>query len=271
MWRPLITRTYDTADESNTRKMTLRKFDFAGRATFESYPQRNIAAITDPLSGTTTSYDALGRAQQKLSDSEIGTLSSTYAYPAYTPGDPGPKKTTTDPRANQSSSYFQAFDEPREDAPLKISAPESVTVNFARDVFGKATSITRSGGGASAARSYVYDSFERLCKLIEPEIGATIQAYDNANNVIWRATGVALLGTSTCDQSSVPTERQTSFTYDTRNRLKATTFGDASPGIQRTYTPDGLMESITTPSAAWSYTYNNRRLLTRESVRITTP
>lgn len=48
-------------------------------------------------------------------------------------------------------------------------------MSIPRDLFGKPSSITRSGGGASATRSYVYDPYQRLCKTIEPESGATIQ------------------------------------------------------------------------------------------------
>ena len=52
-----------------------------------------------------------------------------------------------------------------------------------------------------------------------------------------------------------------------RGRLKATTFGDDSPRIDRTYTPDGLLERLSTGGAfatTWRYGYNNRRLLTTE-------
>jgi hypothetical protein len=36
-------------------------------------------------------------------------------------------------------------------------------------------------------------------KTIEPESGATVQAYDAANNVAWRASGLSLPSTSSCD------------------------------------------------------------------------
>lgn len=54
--------------------------------------------------------------------------------------------------------------------------------------------------------------------------------------------------------------------YDTLNRLTSTTFGDASPAITRTYTPDGLPLTLTSNGAAWTYSYNKRRLNTRESL-----
>ncbi len=268
-WRPLLTRPYDTASESSTARLTLRKFDFAGHTTFESYPQRSVAAVTDTPVGTTTVYDALGRATQKYSDSELGILTTAYNYL------PNFQKQVVDPRGNASTTSYQAFDEPSEKAPLNITAPEGVTVAIARDIFGKAQSITRSGtylgGPISATRSYVYDGYERLCKTIEPEVGATIQDYDAANNVLWRATGLGLTSTASCDTANAPASSKTTFTYDARNRLKNSIFADGSPSIMRTYTADGLPETVNSGGSAWTYTYNNRRLLKTESVTISAP
>lgn len=143
--------------------------------------------------------------------------------------------------------------------------PENVLLTIARDIFDKPTSITRSGGNKSATRSYVYDLNERLCKTIEPETGATVQDYDAANNVLWRATGLSLPASS-CDTASVPSAKKMTFTYDAMNRLKATTFGDASPGISRTYTADGLPGTIVSSGSTWTNTYNKRRLNEKESL-----
>ncbi len=264
LWRPLLTRTYDAASEATTARMVRRDFEFTGRATFESYPQRSIASVTSAVVGTTSSYDALGRLQQKQASSELGTLTTSYDYL----GDF--QKRMTDARRNLTTTSYQAFDEPSEGAPTSISAPEGVTVAILRDVFGKAKSITRSGPGASATRSYVYDDFERLCKTIEPEVGATIQDYDGANNVSWRAIA-ATLTSPACDRSSVTATSKTSFIYDPRNRLLTSTFGDGSPSIVRTYHGDGLPDTITSADSTWTYSYNKRRLLTKEKVVIGVP
>ena len=177
------------------------------------------------------------------------------------------QRRTTNARGYATTAAFQAFDTPSEDAPATIWAPESVTVSINRDTLGKPAAITRSGGGKSVTRSYVYDGYERLCKTIEPESGATVQAYDGAGNVQWRASGQGLPGGS-CDQGSVPAGSKVSFGYDARDRLVATSYGDGSPGVTRSYWPDGLLQQITTqhPSnpIGWNYSYNNRRLLTRE-------
>jgi hypothetical protein len=273
LWRPVLTRTYDTAAEAATRRVTLRKFDFKGRSLFESFPNRDIASINTVVNGTSKAYDALGRLTTAQTNSELPgaltILTSTNSYLA------GFQKQMKDPRGNTTTTSYQAFDEPSEDRPIKITAPEGVTVDFVRDVFGKAKSITRAGtyngGTVSATRSYVYDGNERLCKTIEPEIGATIMDYDAANNVTWRATGVALTGTTTCDQASVPAARRVSFTYDARNRLTNTSYADGSPAIARTYTPDGLPETLKSGNSDWTYSYNKRRLLTSESLKVVTP
>jgi YD repeat-containing protein len=269
LWRPVLTRTYDAtsvATEASTARMVRRNFEFTGRTVFESYPQRSIAAVTTAVDGTTSSYDAIGRMTLKQASSELATAPTTsYLYLASF------QKQMTDPRGNSTTTSYQAFDEPSEGAPTSITAPEGVTVTIVRDVFGKASSITRADTSVSAIRRYVYDGFERLCKTIEPEVGATIQDYDAANNVSWRATSAALTSATSCDQASVAVASKTTFTYDARNRLKTSQFGDGSPLIARTYHGDGLLATVTSADSTWTYSHNKRRLLTQESLAIRAP
>jgi RHS repeat-associated protein len=170
------------------------------------------------------------------------------------------------PRGYATTSWFQVFDEPSEEHVVQIQAPEGVSVAIARDLFGKPASISRSGAGASATRSYVYDANQRLCKTIEPETGATIQAYDGTGNLTWRAGGLAPGGLTDCDLGSAPEARKVNFAYDARDRLIYTTYGDGSPGVGRAYTPDGLLASIGSGSFVWSLTYNARRLQSAEAL-----
>ena len=132
-------------------------------------------------------------------------------------------------------------------------------MSIARDVFGKPKAITGSGGGKSATRSYVYDQYDRLCKTIEPETNATVQDYDLANNVAWRASGLVLPSTISCDTGSVPLAKKITFGYDLVNQLESTTYGDASPNIARTYWADGLPKTVSSGGTVWTYTYNPRR------------
>ncbi len=263
-WRKRLTTTYDALDRANTERAQRYDYDPYNRTTFASYSARSIATIATAAPGCTTSYDALGRSIQTACDSEFGTLTTTTQYLA------GFQRRVTDPRGNSTTTSYQVFDEPGEAAIASIGAPAGVSVAINRDVFGKPLSITRSGtyGGAavSATRSYVYDANQQLCKTVEPEIGATIQALDGANNVAWRAPGVNLTSTSSCDLASVPAASVISFSYDARNRVIGTGFGDGSPSIGRSYTPDGLPLTTVSNGSTWTYGYNNRRLLVSESL-----
>jgi len=255
--RPVYTEQYDSANPSTTTRIVKRSYDFNGHATYESYSKRGYAQLGD---GVSTSYDALGRITGTIASSEMGNLYTSRSY------DSGFTTTVTDARNNRSTYGYQAFDEPSENVITSIAMPEAVSVSILRDVFGKPMSITRAGNEAAVTRRYVYDSKERLCKTIEPETGASFQEYDAADNILWRASGTDLSTVLSCNSSTVGASRKISYSYDARNRLKTTTFGDASPAIDRTYTPDGLLATTTSKNSKWTYTYNKRRLLERESL-----
>jgi RHS repeat-associated protein len=261
-WRKRLTLAYDTNNPGATQRMQSFAYDPYNRTTFASYPARYISSIADSVPGTTTSYDALGRVVQATAESELGPLSTISQYLD------GFQKRVTNARGFASTTAYQVFDEPDESAIVSIAAPEGLSVRISRDVFGKPLGITRSGtfagGVVSATRSYVYDGNQLLCKTVEPETGATIQQLDAANNVSWRATGLSLPSLSSCDASSVLSSKIVAHTYDTRNRLTGTGFGDGSPAIGRAYTPDGLPASIVSNGSTWLYGYDSRRLLTQE-------
>jgi RHS repeat-associated protein len=266
-WRKLLTNTYDAGNVGGTQRMQVFSYDPYNRTTFAAYPARAIGSISSSTPGATTAYDALGRPTQTLAASELGTLTTSVQYLG------GFQKQVTDPRGNVTTTAYQAFDEPSESALVAASAPEGLSVAISRDVFGKPMAVTRggsyAGAGVSATRSYVYDANQLLCKTIEPEVGATIQSLDPANNVSWRAIGLALTGTTTCDTASVPATKIIGYTYDLRNRLTGTGFSDGSPSIGRAYTADGLPAAVTTSDGStWTYGYNNRRLISREQLQV---
>lgn len=257
--RPVYTETLDLSTPSTTSRIVKRNYDHDGRVIYTAYPKRTSGEIGDAVY---QEYDGLGRPTVTSTISELGTIFSGYNY------ETGFKSNFTDGRGNGTKYSYQVFDVPSEEAISSFTAPEGVNVAIVRDIFGKPRSITRSGNGKSATRSYVYDGFELLCKTIEPETGSTVQTYDAANNLAWRATGLALPSTTTCDttSSAVTAATKVTFGYDTLNRLTSTTFGDGSPAITRTYTPDGLPQTLTSNGSVWTYSYNKRRLNTRESL-----
>ncbi|HEY2560160.1 MAG TPA: RHS repeat-associated core domain-containing protein [Caldimonas sp.] len=263
-WRKRLTLTYDANNPAATQRMQSFAYDPYNRTTFASYPARSIGSIADTVPGTTTAYEPLGRAGLIVADSELGPLTTRFAYLDHF------QTRVTNPRGFLTTTSYQVFDEPDESSILSIVAPEGLTVNFSRDLFGTPLSVTRSGAYAgtpvSATRSYVYDANHLLCKTVEPEVGATIQQLDAANNVSWRATGQSFTSLSTCDAASVRGTKIVAYTYDARNRLTGTGFGDRSPSIGRAYTDDGLPASIVSNGSTWLYSYDAARLLRQESL-----
>ncbi len=255
-WRPLMTRIFDTTLEASTRKVVVKGYDASGQLGFESYPQRDAGSVGITSPGKRMSYDALGRLLRTDADSELGVITSSQLYLD------GFQIQFTNPRGKISTQSHWALDKP-EDALLgSLSLPEGVTVSIGRDAFGKPMAISRGG----VTRRYVYDAGQRLCKTVEPEINATIQDYDAAGNVAWRAPGQTLTGTNGCDTAAVAGTTKISYGYDAMNRLSSTSYGDGSPGITRTYWPDGMLKTVDSNGSSWSYGYNSLRLLNTETL-----
>ena len=267
LWRVRLEHRFDAADVGATSSFVETRYDADNRKAFESYPSRGFAWVNQQvLPGKATRYDGLDRVVQQRADSELGPLITTTDYLG------GFQRRVTNPRGHATQFGFQAFDSPSEDHIAQIWAPEGVSVAIPRDVWGKPTAITRSGPYAGATQSvtrrYSYDVFQRLCKTVEPESGSTVQQYDAAGNVAWRASGQNLPGPG-CDQDAVAPNQRINFGYDARDRLNLTSHGDGSSVITRNHTADGLLSDITASrlgvnTIGWIYGYNNRRLLTSE-------
>jgi YD repeat-containing protein len=172
-WRPLVVREYDVANVAGTERFSRWAYDAQGRTTFAAYPATASAATT----GTWTEYDALGRPAAVSQDSELGLLTTQYAYlTAF-------KTRATNPRGNATTTSFQAWDAPVTDYPTLVAMPEGAYTHITRDDFGKPTRIRRSNsssptGGTGINRDYAYNTFQQLCRVTEPETGATLMGYD---------------------------------------------------------------------------------------------
>jgi RHS repeat-associated protein len=266
LWRVRLEQRFDNADHS-TSSMVESRYDHEGKKTFQSYPKLFITPVDTVSDGSHWTYDALDRETQKRQTSELGDLRTVTEYL------PGFQRRVTNPRGRASTFAFQAFDSPSEEHISAMWAPHSVWLSIPRDIYGKPSSITRGGSFQGQAqqltRSYVYDAHQRLCKTLEPESGATVQGYDLAGNVAWRASGQALPATACEAPSAVADAAKISFGYDARDRLLSTSYGDGSQNIARSYTPDGLLAHTATSGGGrntitWNYGYNSRRLLTSE-------
>jgi RHS repeat-associated protein len=120
-------------------------------------------------------------------------------------------------------------------------------------------------------RHYVYNANQELCKVIEPETGATIMSYDAAGNLAWSASGLNLPNTTSCDDTDATVAgRKVIRSYDQRNRVDSMSFPDNRGNTTYDYTPDGLLETIVatdgTNTVTTTYQYNARRQLTNEQM-----
>ena len=276
LWRPRMTREYDTANEAATRRVSVVAYAPGGETSFASYPASDAASVSTLLQGVWTEYDALGRARSVSQDSEHGLLTTLTEYL------PGFQTRVTNPRGHQTTTAYQVFDQPDTGAPVSIVAPEGATTAIVRDSLGLTSSVTRFGSQPgqieTATRSYVYDAHRRLCKQIEPETGATVMSYDAAGNLAWSAAGLALPatgGAAVCDDArgvAYSSGRRVDRSYDTRNRPLTLGFPDGRGNQTFAYTPDGLPSQVTTNNSAGgtqvinTYSYNRRRMLTAETV-----
>lgn len=275
LWRPLVTREYDTANEAGTKRFQRFAYDHEGRVTFASYP-----GTTDALStGTWTDYDALGRVTSVSQDSEYGLLTTLTQYLS------GFQTRVTDPKGNQTTTSYRTYDQPTTDLPVLISHPEGAYTEITRDTFDMPTAITRrnASGSTQMIRRYAYGTLRRLALVVEPETGTTVFGYDGADNLNASASGLPTpsgsldwpaSGTTAGDTmaSAVAANKVVYRSYDARNRLSTLSFPDGRGNQVWTYTPDGLPGQITTYNdpgngapVVNNYYYNKRRLLISEA------
>ena len=275
LWQPVLTESFDAGNAAATQRFSTKAFDFAGRTTFASSPVASLVHYNDALAGVHTAYDGLGRPTASTQDSELGALTTSYAYL------PGFITQVTNPRGFVTGTAYQVFDGPDTSHPTAIVSPEGVTTTIARDVFGKPQAITRSGtwngSPISETRAFVYDTHQRLCKRIEPETGASFAAYDAAQNVIWTTSGSTLTTVNTpsqceADRASIPLSSQTQRTYDARNRVLAVSQPDGLDNLSYSYFNDGALKTLGSNSGAaftqWSYTYTKTRLPLTETLTL---
>jgi len=136
--------------------------------------------------------------------------------------------------------------------------------------------VVQAQSPSSVTRSYVYDAFQRLCKTIEPETGATVVGYDAAGNVAWTASGLELPSTTDCNLTEAANSgRRIDFGHDTRNRLISVRSPDHNGEQNLTYRNSGELSQVTTwnvqgnEAVTNTYQYNKRNLLVGETVSIT--
>ncbi len=271
LWRPVLVHEYDAANVGPTLRSVRTEYDASGRVSFQSYPTSDVIP---GASGMRTFYDALDRVTRVEQDSELGVLATTTEYL------PGLRTRVTNPRNQQVTTSFMAWDQPNYELPILSEQPEGKVIRIDRHPqFGWPLALTQRNAAdtLSATRRYVYDGHAQLCKTIEPETGATVTGYDAAGNPEWSAAGLTggdYANPNDCSYLAASNSgRVTTRTHDPRNRLSQLLFPDGRGNQAWTYAPDSLPASITTYNGpgntepvVMAYTYNKRRLLTGESI-----
>lgn len=140
------------------------------------------------------------------------------------------------------------------DAGIPVGVSE-FTISAAGDVLARASATGKAApvlpGNpdnpvATVTRRYVYDDNLRLCKVIEPETGATIFGYDAAGNIAWSAGGLDLPSPTACDREDPKiTPRRVERSYDVNNRLLSVLYPDGLGDQELAYTATGQVKTET--------------------------
>lgn len=272
-WRPLVTEHYDAGDKGDTLSQTVTRYDAMGRTIFTSYPTNSVQDYTTANIGTHTTYDALNRVTEVDQDWELDSTGLLATKTAYLPGFKTqvtlPNGTTT-----ATTTSYMVFGEPTRQWPVSINAPASEITTIHRDVFGKPSSIVRTGS-PSQTRSFAYNAYQQLCGRTEPETGTTMYGYDGAGNLKWSVPGLPATAGCYTDTQAANSGRMVSRAYDGRNRLTGITYPDGFSSATYQYAPDGalLVQSVANDSfpVTTSYAYDERRLLTSETLCFSAP
>lgn len=111
LWRPVVEQTYDLGDISNTISRAVKRYDSAGRLSFQSYPIRHLVNYWDVTQGMRTKHDALGRVVEVEQDSELGPLKTRTQYLSSF------QTLVTNARNFQTTTGYDAYDEPSYELP----------------------------------------------------------------------------------------------------------------------------------------------------------
>jgi RHS repeat-associated protein len=222
--------SFKTSYEYNKQGSLTQVTDAAGKTWQYGYDNdQKLTSVTDPLTHTVSYvYDSLHRLKQLV---QPGNVITAFDYDAN-----NNQTLVADALGQKTQTVYDLLDRPQSvDYSL---GPNILPVNgprhraFGYDPEGNLTSASEisATNGSVVQRSYArtYDARGRLQTASDP-MGHMVQyGYDAADNV-----------TSFTDAAS----RQTSYTYDGRNRLQTVMASGRS--INYTWKPDGLLDQVT--------------------------
>jgi RHS repeat-associated protein len=200
------------------------------RFTYDRFGQ--VLTSTDPNGVTTAStYDSLENLITQVNDVGAGHLNVTtrFSYDA-----PGNVVARTDPNGNTTTLSYDAdrrLVTTTAPAPFNASASLVQTTNT-YDADGNVVAITRTNGGSPAVTRNSYTATGKVQTVADPNGNVTTNAYDADDRLA-----------SVTD----PLRRLTVYGYDAMSRRISVSNPaiQASPLLQQSYTPDGLIGSLT--------------------------
>ena len=236
------TTLYDLLDRPSSR--TLPGGGVAASSTYDV--AGNQLTYTDFLGKTTTdSYDGVNRLTSKTPDPSLGELAVSFTYTGT-----GKRSTMTDASGMTTYTYDN------QDR-LKTKATPQGTLTYTYDSVGNVASINSSNANGASV-NYTWDELNRLASVIDNRLASgqntTTYTYDPASN----------LATVT-----YPNGVQSTFTYDTLNRLTSLPITKTSTIASYTYGlgPAGDRQSLNELGGrSVTYTYDGIYRLTNETI-----
>ncbi len=233
---------------------SIKNYDAMGREIFASLPGIGAPSVY----GKATTYDAFGRVLSTQETAPGGGITN-YTYLA------GNKVRVTDPLGNSVTTTSSGYGNPGDGKTLKVEKPAGITTDFTYNIYGNLLTIAQAkGDGTNHVSSYIYDDRLRVCRVKIPEKGDTLFEYNNANEKIAYAEGLA---SDTACPAPSGSSRVTQ-TYDPLGRPWDTDFADSTPDISRRYDANGNVTTINRNGVNWSYNYNNIDLIQTETLSL---
>ena len=252
LFRPRMTEERDISVTSGKRYVR-QNYDAFNRATYQSKPAFNSIFLNH---GVTTQYDALGRVTSVDDDTISGSV--TYQYLASN------KVRVNDNKGNLTTTTYLAYGSPTQTDATYIAAPNSTNTSLNYNIFGNLTSISQGG----ITESRVYDSYQKLCKTIRPDVGNTALVYNAINEVLWSARGSSISSsTSSCDTSVTAADKVT-YSFDNLGNIRTESYSDSSPDKTFTYNKNGQLTNLVAGGVTTSYQYNSAQLLEKETLSV---
>ena len=262
LFRPTLVKTFDSKPGVGSTSFVKTTYDALGQNVFTSFPSTS----SNPTTGTTTAYDALGRVTSTAENvTPFATTSVDYLNLH--------RVRTTDPLGKQTTTSTDGYGGPGRGEVLLIEQPEDVNTQIYRNIWGQIDRVrqygTGDGGYKDESHYYYYNNRQQLCRHFTQSGLGAVFAYDNAGQMTSYNRGVG--SGTTCDTPAG--NARVDLTYDMLGQVIDTNYTDANtPDISRVYDNNGNLTQVNrgigASAADWAYTYDNINNLTSELLSV---